>query len=321
MNALQEAAAAIRAGTRFMVAAHAAPDGDALGSMLATAHGLRTLGKEVFLYNEDAAPKRLAFLEGAKELRSSVPTGVTFDATLVHDCGAASLLGHRFPSREVTGPLIILDHHASVSDFGDIVVRDASASAVGVLVARLYKELGVALSRPMAEALWCSLVSDTGWFRYSATNVETLELATACVQAGVEPWNFARWSEEEWPPARLRLLSLSFASLELWPENRPFVALLRLDDKMLSEAGAGPDLGEGLVNYARALQGIEVGILLTSVRAGIRVSLRSKGGLDVGKVASQFGGGGHVAAAGCFFSASLDEAKAHLLTALAAAGS
>jgi bifunctional oligoribonuclease and PAP phosphatase NrnA len=315
VGALEEAAAVIERGRRFLVTAHARPDGDALGSMLATWHGLRALGKDATLYNRDPAPARFAFLDGARELRNAVAPDARFDACIVHDCGDARLLGHNFPPREVTGPLVVLDHHATTRDFGDVVVRDPAAAAVGVLVARLFTRLGVTLTRPMAEALFCSMVSDTGWFRYSSTNEEVFRLAAACVAAGAQPWAFALRADEEWPPARLRLLNLVLATLEV----RGRGALLQLTDDMLHEAGGGPELADGFVNYARGLAGVEIGAMLTVTRREVRVSLRSKGGADVGALAARFGGGGHRAAAGCALPLPLDAARAALWAEIARA--
>lgn len=311
---LGEVVARVKSGARFVVTAHANPDGDALGSMLATLHGLRALGKEVVAYDRDAAPARYAFLPGASAIVTD-PRALAgpFDACFVHDCGDAKLLGDNFPARDVTGPMVVLDHHASARPFGDVVWRDPSASAVGVLVARLLDALGVGLTREIAECLWCSLASDTGWFRYASTDVETMELAAACVRAGAVPWQFARRSEEEAPPARLRLLARVLESLELdgrW-------ALVTLSRAMLAATGATPELGEGLVNYARGLAGVEVGAMVYEGDGGARVSLRSKGGIDVGAIAARFGGGGHRAAAGCFIAGTLDEAKAILRASLA----
>jgi bifunctional oligoribonuclease and PAP phosphatase NrnA len=282
-------------GKRFLVTAHASPDGDALGSMLATAHGLRALGKEAVLYNRDAAPARFRFLPGAPELRSKLPKGDRFDACLVHDAGDARLLGEGFPPRDVTGPLIVLDHHATVKPFGDLELRDAGASAVGVIVARLLRALGVSLDKNIADCLWCSLVCDTGWFRYPSVDAETLELARACVAAGAVPWEFASRVEEEQPAARLRLLALVLQTLEI----RGRLALLHLDDELLNKAGAAPEMAENFANHARALEGVEVGVLLTRTRRGWNASLRGKGGVDVGAVAAKFDGGGHRGAAGC----------------------
>ncbi|HEY7954339.1 MAG TPA: bifunctional oligoribonuclease/PAP phosphatase NrnA, partial [Polyangia bacterium] len=312
--------ALVARGHRFLCTAHARPDGDALGSMLATAHALRALGKEVVLYDHDPPPSRLAFLPGASEVVTSAPKS-SFDATFVHDCGDRRLLGDRFPPREVTGPVVVLDHHGSTRDFGDLVVRDPSASAVGVIVARLCAALGVPLSREIAECLWCSLVSDTGWFRYSSTDLETMELAAACVRAGAEPWAFARKSEEETPVARLRLLQEVLKTLELAGEPPRRVALLTLDEAMLGRAGAGPELAEGFVNYARGLEGVEVGALLTVTRTQVRASLRGKGGVDLGAVAAAFDGGGHHNASGCTLALPFAEARKKLLEAIANAPS
>jgi len=294
MEQFDDAVKLIREGKRFLVTAHTNPDGDALGSMLATAHGLRALGKEVVVYSRDGAPARLKFLPGTAEIVAKKPKE-KFDACLVHDCGDLKLLGEAFPGREITGPLIVLDHHASVRPFGDLELRDSTASAVGVIVARLLRVLGVAIDKPIAECLWCSLVSDTGWFRYPATDEETLELARQCVAAGAVPWEFAARAEEEQPVGRLRLLAVVLQTLEI----RGRLALLQLDDEMLAKAGAPPEMAENFANHARALEGIEVGALLTRTRKGWNASLRSKGNFDVGAFAAKFDGGGHRGAAGC----------------------
>jgi phosphoesterase RecJ-like protein len=313
MNGLDEVVRLVRAGRRFLVTGHANPDGDALGSMLATLHGLRMLGKEVAAYDHDPAPRRFAFLPGAELLvTDGSQLGGPFDATFVHDCGDAHLLGDRFPARELTGPLVIVDHHSSGRDFGDLSLRDPSAAAVGVIVARLLAALGVPLSKPIAECLWCSLASDTGWFRYASTDAETMRLATACVEAGAVPWDFARRSEESAPPARLALMARVFDTLELVGST----ALLTLERATLTATGTTTAEAEGLVGYARALDGIEVGVMLYEQSDGVRVSLRSKGAVDVGAVAARLGGGGHHAAAGCFVRGTLANARERVLEAL-----
>jgi phosphoesterase RecJ-like protein len=230
----------------------------------------------------------------------------------VHDCGDAHLLGDRFPGRAVTGPLVVLDHHHSGNDFGELSLRDSAAAAVGVIVARLLDALGVPLSPAIAECLWCSLASDTGWFRYASTDAETMRLAAACVEAGAVPWDFARRSEESSPPERLALMARVFQTLELVGP----VALLTLERAMLTATGTTTAEAEGLVSYARGLDGIEVGVMLYEQERGVRVSLRSKGAVDVGQVAARFGGGGHRAAAGCFVPGTLAAVRALLIAAL-----
>src|SRR5439155_13600465 len=126
-----------------------------------------------------------------------------------------------------------------------------------------------------------------------------LALARDCVAAGAAPWEFARKSEEEAPPSKLRLLALVLATLELVGERPSRAALLTLDETMLRAAGAQPEQAEGFVNYARGLEGVEVGVMFTQMRQAVCVSLRAKGGCDVGAIAARFDGGGHAAAAGC----------------------
>jgi phosphoesterase RecJ-like protein len=280
--------------------------------MLATAHGLRALGKEVVIYDRDPAPPRLAFLPGAADLTTTPPTAA-FDATFVHDCGDAHLLGDGFPPPSVTGPMVVLDHHAASRVFGDLVVRDPDAAAVGVIVARLLALLEVPLSKAIAECIWCSLVSDTGWFRYSATDAETMRLATACVEAGAVPWEFARRSEEAHPAARLKLMARVFDTLEIVGAT----AMLTLTRAALAETGAHSEWAEGLVGYARGLEGIEVGVMFFEQDEAVRLSLRSKGAVDVGAIAARFGGGGHRAAAGCVIRGSVATVRTQLLAALA----
>lgn len=314
MIGLDEVVALVRRGSRFLVAAHARPDGDALGSMLATAHGLRALGKEAVVFAGEGAPARLAFLPGADAIVRDA--GATpFDATFVHDTGDAALLDGNFPSPSVSGPIVVVDHHASVRPFGDVSLRDPTAAAVGVIVARLLRALEVRIDKPIAECLWCSLVSDTGWFRYSSTDAETMRLAADCVEAGAVPWEFARKSEEASPPERLRLMARVFDTLEIVDR----VALLTLTRATLAATGASADHAEGLVGYARALGGVDVGVMLFETDGGTRVSMRSKGAVDVAAVAEQFGGGGHKAAAGCSIAAPIGEARARIVAALATA--
>ncbi len=262
--------------------------------MLATAHGLRLLGKEVVIYDRDGAPSRLSFLPGASEIVTKLPDG-NFDAALVHDCGDLKLVNAPLPNC----PIVAIDHHATGKPFGDLRFVDVKASCVGILVARLLRALGIAFDQKIAECLWCSLVSDTGWFRYSSVDEETMTLALECVRAGASPWSFAERSEEASPLERIKLLPRVLDTLELVGEAPRRGAILTVTQAMLKEVGAGAEMAEGFVNYARGIVDVEVGAMLTEGPHGFRVSLRSKGRVDVGAIAATFGGGGHRAAAGC----------------------
>lgn len=312
----------VRAGSRFLCVAHARLDGDAIGAMLVTAHGLRALGKEVGLWNQDPVPARLRFLPGAEDIsrRPLQGKGLRYDATFVHDTGAPHLLGDRFPSPAITGPLVIIDHHGVASDFGDVSLRDPAAASAGVISWRLMEALGLEearMDRKLAMALLVSLVEDTGWFRYPSTNPEALRLASACLQAGASPWDLALRLDESASPEGLRLLQLVLGTLERHCGGK--LALLTLSDDLMRQAGATPDDVPKLVNYARGLRGVEIGALITLGDHDLYVSLRGKGAVDVAQIAARFGGGGHRGAAGCTIPAEGDEGRAAARALLVAA--
>jgi bifunctional oligoribonuclease and PAP phosphatase NrnA len=317
------AAARLDAARRVLLTCHLGPDGDALGSMSALACLLAERGREVTLYNPDPAPRFLRWLPRVETLVHKLPAGASFDLTVVVDCGDRKLLGPSFPPPEITGPMLVLDHHASSRPFGDVYLCDPGAASIGVLVARIAAVLGWTISPEAAIGVYVSIVSDTGSFRYSNTNAEVFQLASELVaERGVDPWRIAQSLGEEVPLGRYRLLAAALATIQLELEGK--VATMVITEEMVRQAGARWEHSEGMVNYARALEGVEVGVLLTPAREApdrlVRVSMRSKGRrVDAGAVCAAFGGGGHRGAAGCSIDGSLDDARPQVLAALAAA--
>jgi phosphoesterase RecJ-like protein len=314
---LAEAAERIAAAQKIMVTCHLGPDGDALGSMSSLGALLRQTGRTVVLFNPDPAPRTLRFLPGIDGLVKQ--PGGPHDVTIVVDCGDAQLLGPRFPGRDVTGPLVVLDHHAASRPFGDVYVCDPGAASVGVLVARLAAALDLRLSPEAAQGIYVSLVSDTGSFRYANTNAEAFNLAAGLVDhLGVDPWSVAQRLGEEVPLARYRLLAAALGVLELAHGGK--VAVMTVTEEMVRQAGAKWEHSEGLVNYARAIEGVECGVFIAPARdGGARISLRTKGGVDAGAICAPFGGGGHRGAAGCSMPTSLADARTTILAAIGAA--
>ncbi len=317
MIEIAQAAERLAAARRILLTCHLGPDGDALGSMSALAALLRERGRDVTLYNPDPAPRYLRWLPHIGTLTRQI--GEPHELTVVVDCGDAKLLGPTFPGREKTGPLVALDHHATSRPFGDLHVCDPGASSVGVLVARIASHLGWPLSKDAGTGIYVSLVSDTGSFRYSNTNAEAFQLAAHLVSdVGIDPWTINQALHEEVPLGKYRLLSTVLAGIQLELGGR--VAVMVVTDEMVRQAGARWEHTEGLVNYARSLEGVEVGVLLSPAReGGTRVSMRSKGRVDAGAVCAPFGGGGHRGAAGCAIDAPLEGARPLVLTALASA--
>jgi phosphoesterase RecJ-like protein len=303
---LAEVARAIAGAQRILLTCHLGPDGDSLGSMSALDALCAAAGKQPVLYNPDGAPRTLKWLPGLDRLVRGLPGGA-FDLTVVVDCGDRKLLGPTFPGSEITGPVIVLDHHLASRPFGDLYFCDPEAASVGVLVARLADQLGWPLDTAAATAIYTSLVADTGSFRYSNSNHEAFSLAARLVgQHGVDPWAVAQRLGEEVPLARYRLLAAALGSIALELDGRA--------------AGARWEHTDGLVNYARGIEGVQVGLLMTPSPhgGGTRVSMRSKGGVDCGAVCQPFGGGGHRGAAGCMVPLPIPETRAAILAALAA---
>lgn len=314
----------IHSGRRFLVACHRRPDADSLGSALGLIETLRAVGKEATLFMPESIPPSLAFLMEGEQSIDSVPEGTRFDSTWIMDIAAKALMPPRFPEPAVTGPLVVVDHHHAHDDIGDVVLRDTSAAATGEVVVRLIDALGLKSIPPRAATpIYAAIVSDTGGFRYATTRPETLRLGARLLEAGADPWRVASELFERWEPARLRLLSSIIATLEMAFDDR--VAIMRVTREMLQICGADDDMVEGMVNYARMVQGVDIGALLWEwpVRGTrgdhleTKISLRSSGKVDVSIIATALGGGGHRAAAATQLDVRIDQADALLRTELA----
>lgn len=288
---------ALRAADRVLVTGHRSPDGDSVGSVVAVGLVLGHLGKSAVLYGPDPVPATLRFLPLADAVTDTVAPDERFDASVVVDAGDAALLGPEFPPRERSGPVIVLDHHAESRPFGDLVLRRPAAAATGEIVADLARALGVPLDRRLAEALWVSLYTDTGGFRYEGTSAAVLRLGAELIEAGVAPWDMARRLYEEHPPERVTLLGRALRTLTRSPSGR--LACLIVTAADLRSAGGDEALIDGFVNVARGIAGVEVAAQIVEHGGVCRVSLRSKGRVDVGRLAALLGGGGHRNAAGC----------------------
>jgi bifunctional oligoribonuclease and PAP phosphatase NrnA len=317
-SAFEQAVALIRGGQRFLLTCHVLPDPDAVGSMLGLAEVLKSLGKEVVLYNRDPVPDTVAFLPGVDEIRQSIPPGMRFDAMLITDTAARSLLPRTLPPQSITGPRVIIDHHVAHDDFGDVVVRDVDACATALVVLELAKALGVyPVPRTAAEPLYTALVADTGSFRYPGTTAATLRIAAELLDGGVDPWRVSSHVFESWPMERLRLLGFAINAIETEFTGR--VAILCVPLTMIERAGASERMVEGMVEYGRMIKGVEISIMLWERKPRSdetdygqmlsRLSLRSAGPIDVAKIAAALGGGGHRAAAGGTLNCDLRSAR------------
>lgn len=299
---------ALRAATRVLCVIHAGPDGDAAGATLGLGLALRELGKDVTFFCQTGVPYNLQFLPGLEHVVDRVPDDMTFDATAVCDVSTFARIGPGLPPKERLGTLLNIDHHVTNEDFGDINYVDAGAAAVGVMIVRILDGLAHPLSKDVSTALYTSVLTDTGSFRYSSANPEAFVVAGRCVAAGANPWDVSSEIYEQNPLERLELLRDVLETLKVSDDGR--VATLVVTRPMLERAQGRTDLTAGFINYARSIRGVEVACLATEPLAGSKepwtLSFRSRGRVNVARVAAKFEGGGHHNAAGGRFHGYLD---------------
>lgn len=304
---LEQIGATLQAAQRILVTTHPDPDGDAAGSVSAAVTALRRLGKDVVAFNPDPIPDRFQFLAGLEDVVSTLPLD-PFDVTLLLDCTDDRMFVDGRPSAEYLGRVLALDHHRVGGDLAELAHRDPSAAAAGVVLYRLLGVMQLPIDVTIAEALYCALISDTGSFRYQNTNAESMRVGAELLERGVDPWRVASNLYESKPRGQLELLGLVLPTLETSVDG--WVAVLTVTEEMLHRTGCQADHVDGFINFARGLRGVEVATLLrVGGEQGLRVSLRSRGTVDVSEIAVRFGGGGHKNAAG--FS-SLEPAEAIL---------
>lgn len=300
----------LKAAKRVLIAGHYHPDGDALGSTLALGLGLKALKKEVVCYNRDPVPFNLSFLPSAKELTRQIPSG-SFDCAVMVDCAQPKRISddflNAFQARRFL-TLVCIDHHLLDHPAGDIDWIEPKASSTGSVVWHLLKMLKIRATKEIANLVFCTLVVDTGSFRYSNTTAEAFQQAAELMRAGADPWLVSMHLEESDPVERYRLLAESLPSLEIGLGGE--YASMEVTEMMLRKAGAAEEHSEEFANIPRSLRGVEVAALFREAEPGkVRVSLRSKERVDVSRIAKSFGGGGHEHAAGCNFEGGMEGAK------------
>jgi phosphoesterase RecJ-like protein len=307
----------VRGADSFVVAAHERPDGDAVGSSLAMGLLLEALGKSVVVYNSDEIPYNFQFLPGSRLWRRDLEGVDKPDVTLMLDCGEPGRVGAGFPANGWGDAIAVLDHHKTFDpDFATHYFRDPAAAATGELVFGLAEELGI---RPdgFAENVYCTLVTDTGGFRYECTSQRVFAIAGELVADGVNPWNVSSHIYESQPVERLELLADVLKTLRVSDDGR--LAFLRVETETVAATGATLEMIDGFINYARSIRGVEVATQLKQTGPQQwRISFRSRGTVDVSQLAQRFGGGGHHNAAGCSMTGAAPELERQLAEALVA---
>jgi len=311
---------ALRDGQRFLLSGHVNPDGDCIGSAIGLARLLRKVGKGATIWNRDPHPALYAQLPGAGAIHSGAepPAGfpATFDAVVVLECPSLDRTGLEQHLAEL--PLLNLDHHLGNEQYGAVNWVDTAAPALGAMIYRLAPALNVEIDSDTATCLYLTLVTDTGGFRFDNASPEAFATAGRLVADGASPTRVAGWLYENRPLAAVRLLGEMIQTLELHAGGRIATALLRRE--MYERSGAAAGDGEGLIDHPRSIAGVEaVGLVREIDGDGCKVSLRSRGRVDVQAIALRHGGGGHRNAAGYRLAGTPDEVRATVADELAGA--
>lgn len=313
--ASRAAAERIFSGSRFLITAHRNPDGDAIGSSIALQGILRAMGKEATVIVRDPFHKALHNIPGADEVivADKLPADYpgSYDALFTMECPDKERCGFDI----LPGPVVNIDHHLGNTMYGEINFVDLDAPSVGEMVLQMNNHIGVPIDARIATAMYVSLSTDTGFFRYTNTTLRAFEAAVQMVRAGANPGEISLWINESSRLSSIKLLGLCLNTLEIHADGK--VATLELPKSFFLEAGAEAEDSEGVVNYGRTIDGVQVAAMLKEADGGTRVSMRAKPGVDTQKIAAGFGGGGHKAASGCFIKAPIAEAKKVIVDLLA----
>ncbi len=290
---LHEILAQIELRDRFVLTSHARPDGDAVGSTLACSEILRRMGKQTEVVLHDGVPRVYQTLPFASRVVRSDRVNGSYDAAVILECDSVQ----RTRLAGLEGQFLIsIDHHKSGRPFAHVNWIDPKAVATAELVYKLAREAGVGMTPEIATCLYTAVLTDTGAFMFEGTNQHTFELARELVLAGADPARCARHIYFGHSTAKMRLLGSALSVLQ----RQGPLAWIWVTQAQMERAGAIEEDCEGLVNYALAIGDVEVAVFFRELPDGrFRVSMRSKGGLDVAVIAQEFGGGGHACAGGC----------------------
>jgi phosphoesterase RecJ-like protein len=309
--------------SKVLLATHINPDGDAIGSLIASGLLLEKLGKQTTLLIESPIPAVYRFLPAMERIVDHPGTEQDFDTAVVLDCGDLLRVGEAHALIQRLPVVINIDHHITNTGFGQMSLIDTEACATAEIIYRIIKAMDIPIDKAMATSLYTGILTDTGSFRFSNTNPMAFAISREMTDLGVKPYEVAQHVYGTYSLGRIKLLNRALDSIELAYDGK--LSLMTVTHSMLAETGTQPEDVDGFINYARRIEDVKVAALIHeydngSSRAGgnrlFHVSLRSDGSIDVAGIASHFGGGGHHTAAGFEIEATLVEVKAQIVELL-----
>ena len=295
----------IKNGQHILIASHAEPDGDSVGSLVALGLALKKLDKKITMYNPSPIPAVYRFLPGAGQIVRQIKAADTYDLALVLDCGDLVRIGETSAEVDKIPMLINIDHHVSNTGFGHFQLIDTNACATAEIVYRLINALKIPFDKAIATSIYTGILTDTGSFRFSNTNRAAFAISKVMTDAGVEPHNVAQRVFGTYSLGRIKLLNMALNSIEISDNGK--LSMMTVTRSMLNTTGTNTEDLDGMINYARRIEDVKVAALINEIKNGAgkftnmnryHVSLRSDSSVDVAKIAGKFGGGGHSSAAG-----------------------
>jgi len=296
VKGLKRVAEKIRQAKEIAVACHINPDGDTIGSLLSLGQGLADIGKKTFLVSQDGVPKRYRFLSGAERVVRGLDRKV--DLAISVDCGSKDMLGRSYGVFQKAGNIIEIDHHEFRKPFGDMSLVDPNAAATGEMVHGLLKELGVRMTKAIAESILTSLIVETNSFRLPNVNPAVFKLSAELMKKGVDFHDLAE--KVFWTKTRESVLlsGICLSRCRFEKKDKLVWSIIRKKD-FLRIRGKDEDV-DAVADEMRAIKDVRIAVLFKERENGkLRVSLRSKEDVNVASVAEHYGGGGHSDVAGC----------------------
>jgi len=301
----------LRRGASCVITSHYSPDGDAIGSELALALFIKQIGAVPHIINQSPVPRIYEFLDesGLAKVYTEADDELIMNADVlfVLDASTWDRIGTPAKVMQATGARrVCIDHHATNDGIADIDMIDPTEAAAAMLVYDMIIALGGRITPAIARALFVGIGTDTGWFRFSNTSARVFDVAAELARKGAVPAELHSRIYEQLRWERMALLARGFSHLHSAADGK--IAWMTLTRRMFSEAAADDEDVEGIVDLIRTVAGVEIVLLFREAAGGmVRVSLRSKGHADVGRLAEQFGGGGHARAAGIRMPGTLDD--------------
>ncbi|MFN3395285.1 MAG: DHH family phosphoesterase [Thermodesulfovibrionales bacterium] len=310
MRVPEEVISYLKEKNDFLIATHINPEGDALGSSIALSMALESIGKKVIVYDRDPVPYFYRFLPGHERFTNSISNlEYPIPNLILLDCNDPERAELSDFVRKHQPFIIVIDHHETERESGDLKWIVPNASATGQMIFHLIRALGIDISAEMANNLYTAIAIDTGTFRYSNTDASTLLDASELVRAGAEPALIATALYDTWSRGRFELLILTLNTMEI----RQGIAVTVVTKEMFQKTGTDASDTENFANFPRMIADVKISAFFREIEGGWKVSLRSKGDINVAEIAETFSGGGHRNAAGYKIKGDLFEAKEALI--------